>query len=53
MTDEDPTTAETLVRIKGSDPKKVIAVRNLTNGTVKTLAEWRTLGGWDSLSYSD
>ena len=51
--DEDPTTAEALVRIKESDPRKIMAVRNLTNGTVKTMAEWRTLGGRDSLSYPD
>ena len=51
--DEDPTTAEALVRIKESDPRKIMAVRNLTNGTVKTMAEWRALGGRDSLSYPD
>ena len=51
--DEDPTTAEALVRVTESDPKKIMAVHNLTNGTVKTMAEWRALGGRNSVSYSD
>ena len=52
-TDGNPQTAEATLDIRGLKPRKAIPFYNLTNGTTKSVFDWKNLAPMSNSSYSE
>ena len=52
-TDGNLQTAETTLDIRGLEPRKAIPFYNLTNGTTKSVFDWKKMASMSNSSYSE
>ena len=52
-TDGNPQTAEATLDIRGLKPSKAIPFYNLTNGTTKSVFDWKKMAPMSNYSYSE